>query len=341
MFSMFDPPRETGASHDRYQLSYGLQPSGDSNYEPNLAGSEIFHRTNLDPSASGRHGHVAQPFETQNGQSSLGDAALSDRQAALQDPPVAQTYMHAISYPHHYPPSDGDLQRVGNQQYSIPLPSDEYLSPKPSSTSTSQGSDQEASSKKSEQSGEGTSSRKKSARRARNGYKPALGDEESDSEGDKKRVKFLERNRAAASKSRRKRKDMEDILEARARELSESNSRLSASLLLLRGEVLELKSECLKHTNCNCQAIRNYMTRDVANLNPPQFQSYTGRFCWACGQKLGYDSLYCTVCGASSPVLTSNDNALTSDPGEDSGQWRGDGQSGYWRERENEEGQPG
>jgi len=338
---MFDPPRETGASPDRYQLNYGLQPSGDSNYQPNLTGSEIFHQTDLDPSTSGRHGHVAQHFESQNGQSSSGDAALSDWQAAFQDSPVTRTYMHAISYPHHYPPSDGDLQGVRNQPYLIPLPSDEYLSPKPSNTSTSQGSDQEAGPRKSKRTGEGTSSRKRSARRARNGYKAASGDEESDSEGDKKRVKFLERNRAAASKSRRKKKDMEDILEARARELSESNSRLSASLLSLRGEVLELKSECLRHTNCNCQAIRNYMIRDVGNLNPPQFKSYTGRFCWACGQKLGYDSLYCIACGAASPVLTPNTNPLASDPGEDTGQWREDAPSGYLRDRENEEDQPG
>jgi hypothetical protein len=90
----------------------------------------------------------------------------------------------------------------------------------------------------------------KSARKARNGYRPVSEIDDKDEEGDRKRQKFLERNRAAAMKCRRKRRDFEESLAVRARELSQSNAELKACVDSLRDEVLELKDQYLQHAHC-------------------------------------------------------------------------------------------
>ena len=345
MFTMFDPPWETGASYSRQQMNYSLQRSGFNNYEPNLAESDTLDQTELGHLATaGRHSHVAPPkgtFESANAHSSLGDAAPLNRQAALQDPAVVRADMHAASCPLHCPPNDMDLEAIGYPQYlDSPSPEECLLQRISPETSGGQDPDHEPAPKKQRLAEAGTGTRKKSARRARNGYKPVSGDENSDSEGDRKRERFLERNRAAATRSRRKKKDLEGILEARARELSASNSRLSASLMSLQGEIFELKSECLRHTNCNCEAIRNYMTRDIATLNSPQYESYNGRSCWACEGQLDNDSLCCNACGSASTMLKSNTDAVILEPVEEVSQWRQDVAGEYWRNM-GSEGQPG
>lgn len=115
-------------------------------------------------------------------------------------------------------------------------------------------------------------------RKARNGYRPVSSDDQSDSEGDKKRAKFLERNRAAASKCRKKRRALERDLNDRARKLTTNNARLHAEVQWLRNEVLQLKCECLRHTDCNCEHIRDYLGRSVALANPTQqIQQYGNR----------------------------------------------------------------
>lgn len=115
---------------------------------------------------------------------------------------------------------------------------------------------------------DGDSKAPKTTRKARKGYKATTKEEEEDSEGEAKREKFLERNRVAASKCRMKKKEWTTDLEARARELQNENTRLHSFALQLRDEVLTLKGECLKHTDCNCARIRDYLDRSIAGMNP-------------------------------------------------------------------------
>ncbi|KAL4646146.1 Cyclic AMP-dependent transcription factor ATF-7-like [Arapaima gigas] len=67
---------------------------------------------------------------------------------------------------------------------------------------------------------------------------------------DERRQRFLERNRAAASRCRQKRKLWVSSLEKKAEELSSMNVSLSNEVSLLRNEVAHLKQLLLAHKDC-------------------------------------------------------------------------------------------
>ena len=76
---------------------------------------------------------------------------------------------------------------------------------------------------------------------------------------DVKRSKFLERNRIAASKCRQKKKEWTQNLEDRARELQKNNNHLRMVVDSCRQEVLFLKGELLKHSQCECESIQAFI----------------------------------------------------------------------------------
>ncbi|KAI4115896.1 MAG: hypothetical protein LQ345_003580, partial [Seirophora villosa] len=80
-----------------------------------------------------------------------------------------------------------------------------------------------------------------------------------------RRHKFLERNRVAASKCRQKKKEWTQNLEARARELQKENRSVRAMLDSLRDEMLFLKGEMLKHSNCRCEHIQGWVKSGAAS----------------------------------------------------------------------------
>ena len=106
------------------------------------------------------------------------------------------------------------------------------------------------------------------SKRSRKGGKSSKQEESNDSEGEVKREKFLERNRIAASKCRQKKKEWTSNLETRARELTAERAHLTAYVASLKEELLYLKGECLKHTDCNCTRIREYLAHTVAMMSP-------------------------------------------------------------------------
>ncbi|XP_029012607.2 cyclic AMP-dependent transcription factor ATF-7a isoform X2 [Betta splendens] len=71
-----------------------------------------------------------------------------------------------------------------------------------------------------------------------------------DDDPDERRQRFLERNRAAASRCRQKRKLWVSSLEKKAEELSNLNVSLSNEVSLLRNEVAHLKQLLLAHKDC-------------------------------------------------------------------------------------------
>ncbi|XP_069791891.1 cyclic AMP-dependent transcription factor ATF-2 isoform X8 [Narcine bancroftii] len=73
---------------------------------------------------------------------------------------------------------------------------------------------------------------------------------------DEKRRKFLERNRAAASRCRQKRKVWVQSLEKKAEDLSSTNIQLQNEVTLLRNEVAQLKQLLLAHKDCPVTALQ-------------------------------------------------------------------------------------
>ncbi|KAL4655508.1 cyclic AMP-dependent transcription factor ATF-7-like [Arapaima gigas] len=71
-----------------------------------------------------------------------------------------------------------------------------------------------------------------------------------DDDPDERRQRFLERNRAAASRCRQKRKLWVSSLEKKAEELSSINVSLTNEVSLLRNEVAHLKQLLLAHKDC-------------------------------------------------------------------------------------------
>ncbi|KAM6955540.1 cyclic AMP-dependent transcription factor ATF-2 [Lycodopsis pacificus] len=73
---------------------------------------------------------------------------------------------------------------------------------------------------------------------------------------DEKRRKFLERNRAAASRCRQKRKVWVSSLERKADDLNSMNGQLQSEVSLLRNEVAQLKQLLLAHKDCPVTAMQ-------------------------------------------------------------------------------------
>ena len=83
---------------------------------------------------------------------------------------------------------------------------------------------------------------------------------------DVKRSKFLERNRVAASKCRQKKKEWTQNLENRARELQKNNNQLRMVVDSCRQEILFLKGELLKHSQCECESIQTFIKSGASTM---------------------------------------------------------------------------
>ncbi|KAI0889759.1 uncharacterized protein GGS22DRAFT_149091, partial [Annulohypoxylon maeteangense] len=75
-----------------------------------------------------------------------------------------------------------------------------------------------------------------------------------------------ERNRVAAHKCRQKAKQSMTDLQARERELSQQNRLLQEHAGSLRDEILDLKNEILRHSECNSDIIQNYIARAARDV---------------------------------------------------------------------------
>ncbi|KAF5905843.1 cyclic AMP-dependent transcription factor ATF-2 isoform X1, partial [Clarias magur] len=92
---------------------------------------------------------------------------------------------------------------------------------------------------------------------------------------DEKRRKFLERNRAAASRCRQKRKVWVQSLEKKAEDLGSMNTQLQNEVTLLRNEVAQLKQLLLAHKDCPVTLMQKksgYHYND--EYRPPVWKSY-------------------------------------------------------------------
>ncbi|KAL4785967.1 hypothetical protein BJX76DRAFT_322678 [Aspergillus varians] len=81
--------------------------------------------------------------------------------------------------------------------------------------------------------------------------------------GTDKRAKHLERNRAAASKSRQKKKRETDLLRTRFQDVSRRRYGLEEEIKALHSQLLSLKDQILMHSRCDDEAIHRYLGRMV------------------------------------------------------------------------------
>ncbi|XP_067305173.1 cyclic AMP-responsive element-binding protein 5 isoform X1 [Pseudorasbora parva] len=77
-----------------------------------------------------------------------------------------------------------------------------------------------------------------------------------DEDPDERRRKFLERNRAAATRCRQKRKVWVMSLEKKAEELTQTNMQLQNEVTMLKNEVTQLKQLLLTHKDCPITAMQ-------------------------------------------------------------------------------------
>ncbi|XP_069504343.1 cyclic AMP-responsive element-binding protein 5 isoform X2 [Ambystoma mexicanum] len=77
-----------------------------------------------------------------------------------------------------------------------------------------------------------------------------------DEDPDERRRKFLERNRAAATRCRQKRKVWVMSLEKKAEELTQTNMQLQNEVSMLKNEVSQLKQLLLTHKDCPITAMQ-------------------------------------------------------------------------------------
>lgn len=75
-----------------------------------------------------------------------------------------------------------------------------------------------------------------------------------------------ERNRTAATKCRAKTKAEVALLEATERTISAQHSELLTQVMDLRGQVVALKNELLRHGNCDCEIIKRYITSEATKI---------------------------------------------------------------------------
>ncbi|XP_061075804.1 cyclic AMP-dependent transcription factor ATF-7-like isoform X2 [Conger conger] len=89
-----------------------------------------------------------------------------------------------------------------------------------------------------------------------------------DDDPDERRQRFLERNRAAASRCRQKRKVWVGALEKKAEELTSMNVNLSNEVTVLRNEVTHLKQLLLAHKDCPVTALQKKAAYLVGEESP-------------------------------------------------------------------------
>lgn len=87
------------------------------------------------------------------------------------------------------------------------------------------------------------------------------------------REQYLAKNRAAANKSRKKKKEWIQGLESDLEKKRTRNNSLKAAVDFLRRERAAIKAMCLQHLDCDCSDIRAYMRSSLDSHLENQLQT--------------------------------------------------------------------
>ncbi|KAH6960064.1 hypothetical protein BKA56DRAFT_600400 [Ilyonectria sp. MPI-CAGE-AT-0026] len=80
---------------------------------------------------------------------------------------------------------------------------------------------------------------------------------------DPQRRRILERNRIAATKCRLRKRDEASALASREQAMEDQNRYLSTCFDQLTAEIFHLKTQLLRHTDCNCVLIQKYIANEA------------------------------------------------------------------------------
>ncbi|KAI5478098.1 bZIP transcription factor [Pseudohyphozyma bogoriensis] len=110
--------------------------------------------------------------------------------------------------------------------------------------------------------------------------KSSKGKEKEDSavvdevEEERRKKEMLERNRVAAIKSRRKKKEKIGDLETRAKSLCKTNASLQSTALTLQSELASLRSQLTSlHSSCTCKHVAGYLARERSGGGIPTIEA--------------------------------------------------------------------
>jgi len=98
-------------------------------------------------------------------------------------------------------------------------------------------------------------------RKSRKGSADRAEDQEEDKPRGADKQEYREKNRQAAAKCRKKKKDSTEILESTARSAVDENTRLKTMVRQLRNEFTDLRTKALAHdgtSGCGCSDIQQY-----------------------------------------------------------------------------------
>ncbi|KAI8649720.1 hypothetical protein NCS55_01434300 [Fusarium keratoplasticum] len=87
--------------------------------------------------------------------------------------------------------------------------------------------------------------------------------DEDDLPKDPRRRRILERNRIAATKCRLRKRDEASALASRGQVMEDQNRYLSTCFDSLTAEIYYLKTQLLRHTDCNCVLIQKYIANEA------------------------------------------------------------------------------
>lgn len=84
----------------------------------------------------------------------------------------------------------------------------------------------------------------------------------------KKRNKTIvrERNRVSAAKCRNHKRDLANKLKVKVEELTELHQELSLCCKEVKSEVIRLKTEILRHADCDCDVVRAYISAEAKKI---------------------------------------------------------------------------
>ena len=94
-----------------------------------------------------------------------------------------------------------------------------------------------------------------------------------------KRQRFLERNRAAASRCRAKKKVWVDSLENKCKEIEMVNQNLSQEVTMLRSEVQQLKSILIAHKDCPLIVQQSQVSTSSTGMSMVSLAMYLSLWC--------------------------------------------------------------
>ncbi|KAK1974501.1 hypothetical protein LZ30DRAFT_560791, partial [Colletotrichum cereale] len=81
-----------------------------------------------------------------------------------------------------------------------------------------------------------------------------------------RRKTYRVNNRAAAKRCREKTRQRELDLVAIDRHITEERVYLNACVATLKDEVLDLRNTILQHSDCDCEAIKRYISKTAGDL---------------------------------------------------------------------------